>query len=161
MDTLCSWRLFAATVWRFQCIRFSECQHRRNTIHRYEVRWLENLANWLLVPTVECRVPYHPNWTIRFLVLRDSNQTNIVYWGFWKSKFIHRPYLQQRVRAYLEWGSTARPRGLTKSLLMTTARFFGLSNAATSIVSFFESVQYNLREIQSTATPSGDSISME
>lgn len=44
---------------------------------------------------------------------------------------------------------------------MMTARFFGLSNAATSIVSFFESVQYNRREIQSTATPSGDSMSAE
>lgn len=45
MDTLCLWQLFAATVWRFQCIRFSEYQHRRNTIHRCEVRLLESLAN--------------------------------------------------------------------------------------------------------------------
>lgn len=116
------------------------------------------------MPTVEYRVPYHPNWTIRFLVLPDSNQTNRVYWGFEKNikmnSFIDRIGCRAWW-AYLEWGSTARPRGLTKSLLMTTARFFGLSNAATSIVSFFESVQYNRREIQSTATPSGDSISME
>lgn len=161
MDMLCSWQLYAANFLRFQCIQFFEYQHRRSTIHRYEVRLLESLANLLLVPTVECRVLYHPNWTIRSLVLRDSNQTNRVYWGFEiknNNEFIHRQWLP-RMRAYLEWGSTARPRGLTKSLLIMTARFFGLSNAATSIVSFFESVQYNRRDIQSTATPSGDSIS--
>lgn len=43
------------------------------------------------MPTVECRVPYHPNWTIRFLVLRDSNQTNRVYCEFLKIELIHRP----------------------------------------------------------------------
>lgn len=50
-------------------------------------------------------------------------------------------------------GSTAIPLGLTKSRLIKTDRNVELSKLATSIVSFAESVQYNLRPIQSTATP--------
>lgn len=51
------------------------------------------------------------------------------------------------------------PRGFTKYLRTITALSLGSSKLATSIVSFVESVQYNRRDIQSIAIPSGDRIS--
>lgn len=60
---------------------------------------------------------------------------------------------------YFWCGSTAMPRGFTSCVEITIARTEELSKDTTSIVSLVESVQYKWREIQSTATPSGERIS--
>lgn len=51
------------------------------------------------------------------------------------------------------------PRGFTKCLRTIIVRTFGSSKLATSMVSLVESVQYNRRDIQSIAMPSGERIS--
>lgn len=53
----------------------------------------------------------------------------------------------------------ANPRGFTKCLRTMTVLNFGSSKLATSMVSFVESVQYNRRDIQSIAIPSGEIMS--